>query len=132
VGEAVAAYQEAADALRETGGASATLLGLALRVKASQAQGDLTGAMTVVEEILAESDDGSLAGVRNLHRTYLVCYRVLHAVGDPRAEAVLKTAHRLLQEVAGKITDQRLRSSFLKNVPDHREIVAQFARLAQS
>jgi hypothetical protein len=35
---------------------------------------------------------------------------------------VLETAHRLLQARAAKIEDERLRRSFLEQVPAHREI----------
>jgi hypothetical protein len=55
-------------------------------------------------------------------RVYLTCYRVLQAGHDPRAGEVLETAHRLLHERAAKIEDERLRRSFLEQVPAHREI----------
>jgi hypothetical protein len=85
-----------------------------------------------VEEMLGHLESGGLEGMRDLHNLYLVCYRILHANDDPRAGMVLDTAYRLLQEVAAKITDERLRHTFLENVPDHREIVREFNALREN
>jgi predicted ATPase len=57
-------------------------------------------------------------------RVELICYQVLHALGDPRAPVILESAYQRLQERAAKIPDVRLRRSFLENVPHHRAIVA--------
>jgi hypothetical protein len=62
------------------------------------------------------------AGLDEPINGYLTCYRVLEANGDPRAATVLQTAHDLLQEYAGHIADDALPSSFLENVPTHREL----------
>ncbi len=59
-------------------------------------------------------------------RIYLTCYRVLRANCDARVDEVLNTGYRLLQERAAKIDDEALRSSYLENVPAHREILAEF------
>lgn len=58
---------------------------------------------------------------------YLTCYRVLTAQDDARASTVLQTAHRLLQERAGKIGNAAQRRSFLENVRAHRAIVEESA-----
>jgi len=47
----------------------------------------------------------------------------LVAKGIPRAAELLATAHTLLQTQADRIGDPLLRTSFLENVPAHREIV---------
>ena len=65
----------------------------------------------------------ALDGAVNPFRVYLTCYRVLKAGRDPRAQEVLGTAYRQLQERAAKITDEAIRRSFLENVAAHREIV---------
>jgi predicted ATPase/DNA-binding SARP family transcriptional activator len=57
-------------------------------------------------------------------RVCLTCYDVLREVDDSRSEEVLEEAYRLLQERAGTIKDERLRRSYLKNIPHHREIIA--------
>jgi hypothetical protein len=53
---------------------------------------------------------------------------VLQAVGDPRAVAVLEEGYQFLQEIAGKMTDEDLRRSFLENVAWHRELVEEYER----
>ena len=50
-------------------------------------------------------------------RIHLVCYRVLEAVDDSRAEEVLETTFNDLQERAARITDERDHKLFLGNVP---------------
>jgi tetratricopeptide (TPR) repeat protein len=54
---------------------------------------------------------------------YLICYQVLAAAGDPRAEAVIRAGHQALQERAVTIGDEALRRSFFENVAVNREIV---------
>ncbi len=53
---------------------------------------------------------------------YLTCYRVLRALNDPRAAAVLRNACAHLRERADKLGDPELRRSFLENVRAHREL----------
>jgi hypothetical protein len=47
--------------------------------------------------------------------------------GNARAGQVLRAAHRLLFECAGRIDDVALRRSYLENVPAHREIEDAFS-----
>jgi hypothetical protein len=107
------------------------LAGLA---RACLGQGEVAQAQVHVEEILEHLDleGNTLDGTDEPFRVYLTCYRVLCANGDPRAEDILDTAHRLLQERASKIDDEELRHSFLENVPYHREIVAEFRRFQEA
>jgi tetratricopeptide (TPR) repeat protein len=100
------------------------LAGLA---RVAQAQGDLAQAQSLVEEILRHLEANTLDGAREPLRVYLTCYRVLCAIPDPRAQVILDTAFSLLQEQAAKITDEDMRSSFMENVPVHREILNEFA-----
>jgi len=87
-------------------------------------QGDPDQALAYTEEILSALAFGeNLDGVRTNLSVYLNCYRILCAVGDPRAELILGAAHRLIQERASKINDQALRRSYLENVAENREIV---------
>jgi hypothetical protein len=46
---------------------------------------------------------------------------------DPRAEALLSTAYRQLQEQAGRLTDLTARQIFLEQVTCNREILAAWA-----
>jgi hypothetical protein len=85
-----------------------------------------------VEEILSHlqmdaplvGSGQGLIGAEEPFRVYLTCYRFLKASQDPRAEDVLRTAHRLLDERAARIGDEELRRSFLENVAAHREILS--------
>jgi hypothetical protein len=89
------------------------------------AQGEHEHALAHVGEILAHLEDRpGLEGTVEPVRVYLTCYRVLRALGDPRAEGVLDAGYGLLQERAAMIEDADLRRSYLENVPHHREIAA--------
>jgi hypothetical protein len=61
-------------------------------------------------------------------RIYLTCYRVLRAMGDPRASEILDAAYRLIQERADKIEDEALRRSYLENVAANREIIREWRK----
>jgi len=95
------------------------------------AQGDLAGALAHVEAILEYLAD--YPGLRCAYeplRVYLICYQVLDANADPRAQSVLSTAYDMLQERVANIADEEMRRSCLENVPYNREIVAEWERLA--
>ncbi len=88
------------------------------------AQRDLAAARAQVEALLAILDDYPRAGLDEPFFAYLVCYRVLDALRDPRAAAVLEAGQRLLREYADNIASPALRQSFLENVATHRELLA--------
>ena len=74
---------------------------------------------------------GSLESAGEPRRIELTCHQVLLQAGDPRADEWLVRAHTALMAQADAITDARLRQSFLRAVPHHRDIVAAgAARLA--
>jgi hypothetical protein len=60
---------------------------------------------------------------------FLTCYRVLQAIGDTRALAILETIHTHIQTSAANIMDPAMRRSYLENVPTHREIVKEWEML---
>ncbi len=120
---ATQAYREALGLRRETDQpqwATEPLAGLA---RVAMAQNDLARAQNHVEEILSHLETGTLDGTYEPLRVYLTCYRVLRANNDPRADEILETAHRLLQERAAGIENEELRHTFLENVAAHRAIV---------
>jgi tetratricopeptide (TPR) repeat protein len=122
--EAADAYRQALTLHRERGQHwhVEPLAGLA---RVALAQGDLTGALAHVGEILGyATGHPALEGTIEPLRIYLTCYRVLQANGDPRSGEILDAAYRLLQERAARIEDDDLRRSYLENVAAHREIVA--------
>ncbi len=86
------------------------------------ASGDVEAARTQVEAVLPVLADQPRAGLDEPFYVYLTCYRVLLALGDPRAAAVLETGHGLLQEYAGHISAADRRASFLSHVPLHRAL----------
>jgi len=101
--------------------ATAVQAGLA---RAAWAIGDMAEAVRQVEAILAGFD----AGMQPVSfQVDLTCYEVLGAIGDPRAPAVLETAHTRLQARAATIPDDLTRYMFLERVPWHRELVAAWA-----
>ncbi len=123
--EAADAYRRAVTLRQELGEYHLTTESWAGLARVSLAQDDLVQAQVHVEEILSYLDQGNtLEGTEEPLRVYATCYRVLYANLDPRAEAILSTAHRLLQEQAAKITSEEMRRSFLENVAAHREIIA--------
>jgi DNA-binding SARP family transcriptional activator/Tfp pilus assembly protein PilF len=125
--EASDAYREAIavkEGLDQLQPAVEALAGLA---HVSLERDDRSQAHEYVEEVLHYLERKTLAGIDELFRIYLICYRVLNASRDARARQVLSTAHSLLQARAAKIEDEELRRSFLENVPAHRDLVAAFA-----
>jgi hypothetical protein len=102
---------------------------LAALARISLAKDDLAQAQTQVDEVLVCLESDLLDGTDEPFRVYLTCYHVLQANQDPRAQEILTTAHRLLQERAAKIDDDELGRSFLENVAAHREIVKEVERL---
>lgn len=121
--EAQLAFERSRDAARAVGDRTEihALAGLA---RAALASGDGARAMATTQSVLER-----LAGDDDVDPTqemlvWLTCWRVLHAAADPRAEAVLRTAHGALQSRAETLGDSMLRESFLTGVPEHRAIVA--------
>ena len=92
-------------------------------------QNDLAGSLAYVEEILKVLADHPRAGVDEPFNVYLTCYRALDANHDPRAESILMTASRLLDEYASQFTDETQLHAFLYNVPSHRELKQARARI---
>lgn len=122
--EAATAYQAALalrEQLEETFLALETRAGLA---RLAFTVGDLSLAQEWINPILAHLENGTLDGVEEPFRVYLTCYLVLHAAGDSRAEPLVRQMQKELQTQADRITDPTLRSSFLTQVPYHREIMA--------
>jgi tetratricopeptide (TPR) repeat protein len=87
-------------------------------------KGDLTQASAFVEDILSHPKADNIEGLDEPFLIFLICYRVLRASNDPRAQSILEKAYNLLQERVASITDEALRRSYLENVVAHREILA--------
>ncbi|MFN2186944.1 MAG: tetratricopeptide repeat protein, partial [Anaerolineae bacterium] len=131
--EAREAYQRAIALRRELDQAHLTAEPLAGLARVCLAQGDLGQAQSHVEELLDHLASGeTFADAVSPFQVYLTCYRVLVTNQDPRAQGLLDTAHELLQEQAAKITDEKLRRSFLENVAAHRELAQAFKRTGEA
>jgi predicted ATPase len=123
-----AAYGQALELRRELGQPHRAIEALAGLADVFLAQGEQAQAQAQAEKVLSYLENHTLDGVDEPFRVYLTCYRVLHANQDPRAASLLATAHHLLQEWAAKISDEKMRHSFLKNVTIHQEIAQAFAQ----
>jgi len=124
--EAADAYRQALDIRRELDEPNLAMEPLAGLARAALARGGLDQALAYTEQIMSHLAGGNLNGTSEPVRVYLTCYRVLHALHDPRADEILGKAHGLLQERAAGIDDAEKRRSFLENVVSHRDLVAAF------
>ena len=97
----------------------------------SLARGDLTQALSHVEEILAHLETASLDGTLEPYRIYLTCYQVLSANQDPRADEILADAYNLILERAENIADESQRRLFLENVVVNREIIKEYDKMSK-
>ena len=88
------------------------------------AAGDGAAALAEVEAILARLDAG--VGAADRSGVLLDCYRVLAAVGDARADALLVSAHAELQQTLGQIDDAAQREAFVSRAP-HQELLRRWA-----
>ena len=126
--EAGDAYQQAVALRRESGEPHRAVESQAGFAAALLAQDKMSLALAEVEAVLAYLAGRSLTGIIEPFRVYLTCYRVLRANQDPRAAEVLAAAYRQLQERAAALEDERLRQSFLENVPANKALLQAFAQ----
>jgi DNA-binding SARP family transcriptional activator/Tfp pilus assembly protein PilF len=124
------AYREAIAVEGELDRLQPAVEALAGLASLSLAEQNLAQAGEPVSEILEYLEDHTLEGTDEPFLVYLTCYRVLHALQDPRASTLLDSAYHLLQKHAETIGDEALRRSFLENVPAHRDLIAAFESAA--
>ena len=94
-----------------------------------QQTGDAAQARAMAQAVwgVLQGDEGN--GVENLSRLYLICYRVFQSQDDAAAaERVLQRAHRVVQERAAHIDNERLRRLYLQNVTANRLILVESRR----
>jgi tetratricopeptide (TPR) repeat protein len=120
-------YEEALDSARQTGSPSLIAPTLAGLSDVALAQDDLSQAGGHVAEVLTVLEEGRpLPTWVRPFRIRLTCYRVLAAAGDPRAGEFLQKTYDSLMEYSDRIGDETMRRSFLENVAENREIVAEW------
>ena len=79
-------------------------------------------ALTALAEILPHFDPGRFDIIFTAQRFLLSAYQILAANQDPRADGFLQQAWQLVTASAARISDPRLRQSYLTQVPVHRII----------
>jgi tetratricopeptide (TPR) repeat protein len=132
--EAADAYQQALTLRRQSDAHNPAIEALAGLARVALACGKIAQAQEYTQKILAYLEiNPSLEGAEEPMRIYLTCYRVLQAspTEGERAQEILHTAHRLLQERAAKISDEQMRRVFLRNVAVHREIGAAWEMIGE-
>jgi tetratricopeptide (TPR) repeat protein len=127
--QAAEAYRHGLELRRELGAPLIALEPLAGWARACLAQGDLVQAMALVEQMVPDLERVTQSDLDEPLHVPWTCYRVLREAGDPRALAVLESAYGLLQASAAMLQDEEMRRSFLENVPWHREIMQEHARV---
>ena len=90
-------------------------------------QGEPSRAAALVEELLPLLQSDTAIGLDEPFFIYLTCYRILAALQDPRAHAILSIGHDHLQRYACHIHDEAVRRSFLENVTVHRDLKVHYA-----
>lgn len=128
--EAETVLQEAVTIRKEIGQEHLLSSALANLASIELIRGNNDEALRIVEHLLPEIEDEEFGG-EEFGSLYWVCYQVLKAVDDPRAETVLRIAQNTLQLVAALIDDEDLRSSFLENIPSHHAIMQAYGRQEQ-
>ena len=128
--EATALYERAADLRRALGTNALLAESLAGLAQVALARGLAGEAQAAVEEILRLMETTDLVeGADEPFLVHWICYQVLRANEDPRADEFLRASHKLLQQVAASVEDEDLRRSYLEKVAAHRQIVEEFNEL---
>jgi len=86
------------------------------------AQGEADSALAAIEALLPRFDRELFDAFFSAPHFLLPAYQVLAAHDDQRAAALLDEAWQIVLGYAAKVSDHRLRSCFLTNVPIHRQL----------
>ena len=106
-----------------------TTANLSLLAVAYLALGDSLRARESVSAALALLASCGGEGPDFPHRDYLYCYRVLMTLGEiEEASRALEQAYELLHKQANRISDPRMRHSFLHSVGTNAEILSEVAQ----
>jgi hypothetical protein len=121
--ESCAAYAAALAIGREHQMPPLVTVALAGIARCRLAMGATPDAQAAVDEVLREQDMLTLGSLWEPLRVAQICYRVLQACGDARADEVLRAAATLLDQQADAITDRARRRMFREQVAAHRSIL---------
>jgi len=128
-GEAGVAFQVALTAFQQFNQPALAAEPRAGLAQVALAQGDRAGALAQIEALLPVLATQPRAGYNNPFLIYLTAYRVLAAVGDVRAAALLRQGYALLHQDAAALPDAA-RQRYLHEVALHRELITAYTELA--
>lgn len=118
---AARAFEQALAHADERGQGASVAMAHAGLAELARASGDLGAAMAQAE-LLWQILVIEKAQLDEPFGPYLACYRVLAAISDPRAAALLQQAWRTREQYLSRITDPALRTSFLKHIACYGEL----------
>ena len=123
--QAQAAYRKSIDIRDELGQPSLSMEPIAGLVETYLQAGAFDSASEEAEKILNFLASGAaLDGTDEPLRVYYVCYLLLKKKHDPRAQQILKTAIKLLEERVSKFSDEITRRQYIENIPWRRALQA--------
>ena len=125
--EAIATYQRCLAGRRQAGQHTQALEPLAGLAQIALTRGNLVQAKAYTDDITPHLGPQTYAGIVELIRVYLTCYRVLYALQDPQAVSVLELGYSILQARADKINDEKLRRGYLQ-IAAHAELGVAYAQ----
>jgi tetratricopeptide (TPR) repeat protein len=92
--------------------------------------GRIDSAIRYVRETYDYIHDAGGKGLEFPILAYLTCAKVYGtAANEERARESVEAGYDKLMQLSEKITDNKLRSSFLRNVPEHQEIISYWEKL---
>ena len=125
-------YQQANTIYQKLGNVAVAAEARAGLARLALIQGEKNRAVALVEELLPFLQGDATIGLDEPFFIYLTCYRILSALQDARAYAILSMAYHHLQRYACYIHDEALRRSFLENVAIHREVEQAYREMQAS
>lgn len=116
--QAKTSFQSSLRIREQLGQTALSMEPLAGLIEAGLRAGDLDGAASNTERILAHlANGGTLNGTDEPLRAYFQCFRLLEKKQDPRATQVLGDAIEMLDAQLAKLKDEHTRELYVKNVP---------------
>ncbi|MFC1848921.1 tetratricopeptide repeat protein [candidate division CSSED10-310 bacterium] len=129
VREAEDAYQKAFLLKRDAGQPHQALEALAGLACISFEVGNLTESLAQIDELMLHEESLlSLDTDQNLW-IHLTCFNILQEHNDTRAQEIIKSAYKILQERAGRISDEKMQQAFLEQVACHQQLIDLYQQL---
>ena len=100
-----------------------------LAALSSLALGELNSAVSFTEHILQQGSFDPATPEKIDLPVLWICYKIRSAADDPRANEILSLGYETLCNRADGFKDPDYRTSFLENVAEHAEILADYQSL---